>query len=56
VGERIGRIVSADDDGVLLDIDGSEQRVAWADLGSGRVQVEFNRKSKPDQISTQDDE
>ena len=56
VGDRTGRIVSADDDGVLLDIDGSEQHVAWADLGSGRVQVEFNRKSKPDQISTQDDE
>jgi ribosome maturation factor RimP len=61
VGERTGRIVSADDDGVLLDIDGAEQHVPWADLGNGRVQIEFNRKAQPDQgstagSSTQDDE
>jgi ribosome maturation factor RimP len=45
VGDRTGRVVSADDDGVLLDIDGNEQRVAWTDLGSGHVQIEFNRKA-----------
>jgi ribosome maturation factor RimP len=45
VGDRTGRVVSADDDGVLLDIDGSEQPVKWADLGSGHVQIEFNRKT-----------
>lgn len=45
VGDRTGRVASADDDGVLLDIDGTAQRVAWADLGSGRVQIEFNRKA-----------
>jgi ribosome maturation factor RimP len=48
VGERTGRVVSADDDGVVLDIDGTEQQVRWADLGSGRVQIEFNRKTRPD--------
>jgi len=30
---------------VLLDIDGAEHHVVWADLGRGRVQIEFNRKS-----------
>ena len=40
------KVVSADDDGVLLDIEGTELQVAWADLGSGRVQIEFNRKSE----------
>ena len=51
VGERTGRVVSADDDGVLLDIDGTEQQVVWADLGNGRVQIEFNRKS-PNRLRT----
>jgi ribosome maturation factor RimP len=46
VGDRTGRILSADDGGVLLDIDGTEQHVPWADLGVGRVQIEFNRKAQ----------
>jgi ribosome maturation factor RimP len=45
VGERTGRVLSADDAGVLLDIDGTEVQVDWADLGNGHVQIEFNRKS-----------
>jgi ribosome maturation factor RimP len=56
VGDRTGRVLSADDDGVLLDIDGAEQQVAWADLGSGHVQIEFNRKSKPVQGPEQNNE
>ena len=44
VGDRTGRIVSADDDGVVLDVDGAEVVAPYADLGPGRVQVEFNRK------------
>jgi ribosome maturation factor RimP len=43
--DRTARVVTADDDGVLLDIDGAEQHVVWADLGRGRVQIEFNRKA-----------
>jgi ribosome maturation factor RimP len=46
VGDRTGRIVSADEDGVRLDIDGAETQVPWADLGHGRVQIEFNRKTQ----------
>jgi ribosome maturation factor RimP len=45
VGDRTGRVVSVDDAAVLLDIEGTEQRVVWADLGSGHVQIEFNRKA-----------
>ncbi len=38
-----GRVLVVDDDGVELDVDGAHRRVAWADLGTGRVQVEFSR-------------
>lgn len=38
-----GRVVSADDDGVVLDVDGEQRRAAWDELGTGRVQVEFSR-------------
>jgi ribosome maturation factor RimP len=40
-----GRVTSVDDAGVTLEIDGSAQHVAWARLGRGKVQVEFNRAS-----------
>jgi ribosome maturation factor RimP len=42
-GELTGRIVSADDDGVTLDVDGTQSVVGYADLGDGHVQVEFRR-------------
>jgi ribosome maturation factor RimP len=39
-----GRVVEVDDAGVILEPEGGERRpVAWAALGRGRVQVEFNR-------------
>ncbi|WBB98594.1 MULTISPECIES: ribosome maturation factor RimP [unclassified Solwaraspora] len=38
-----GRIVTADDESVELDVDGDVQRWPYDDLGPGRVQVEFNR-------------
>jgi ribosome maturation factor RimP len=38
-----GRVVSADDDAVTLDVDGTEQRLAYADVVRGNVQVEFSR-------------
>jgi ribosome maturation factor RimP len=56
VGDRTGRVVGADDAGVLLDIDGAEQQVPWTDLGNGRVQIEFNRKTPTDQASPPHDE
>jgi ribosome maturation factor RimP len=54
--DRTARVVTADDDGVLLDIDGAERHVVWSDLGRGRVQIEFNRKAMPDQSTPENDE
>jgi ribosome maturation factor RimP len=41
-----GRITSADDEALVLDVDGSEQRLAMADVVRGTVQVEFSRKGE----------
>lgn len=38
-----GRVVGTDDAGVTLETEGSRRSVPWAELGRGRVQVEFNR-------------
>lgn len=43
-GTVTGRIAGVDDAGVTLELDGGGTRtVAFADLGRGKVQVEFNR-------------
>ena len=42
-GGVTGRVVTADDAGVTLTVDGAERVVSYAELGPGRVQVEFNR-------------
>ena len=39
-----GRIGDSDDDGVVLDVNGTERRVAYADVRRALVQIEFNRK------------
>ena len=49
-----GRILSADDEGVLLDVAGTEQRLAYADVVRGAVQVEFTRKD--DSVDEEEDE
>jgi ribosome maturation factor RimP len=38
-----GRITDADDAAVTFDVDGAERVIALSDLGSGRVQLEFER-------------
>jgi ribosome maturation factor RimP len=38
-----GRIIAGTQDGVLLDIDGTQRLMPWSELVRGRVQVEFNR-------------
>ncbi|MEV6595297.1 ribosome maturation factor RimP [Actinoplanes sp. NPDC051346] len=38
-----GRVTAADDAGIVLDVDGTTSEVAYADLGPGRVQIEFKR-------------
>ncbi len=39
-----GRLVAAGEDGVSLDVEGCEQRLPYAGLVRGNVQVEFGRK------------
>lgn len=38
-----GRLVAADDAGIILDVNGTRHELRYADLGPGRVQVEFGR-------------
>ena len=38
-----GRVLDAQDDGVLLDVAGAERLLPWTQVVRGRVQVEFNR-------------
>jgi ribosome maturation factor RimP len=47
VGEQslTGRIAATSDSGVVLDVNGQQRDVPWKELGAGRVQVEFNRKT-----------
>jgi ribosome maturation factor RimP len=42
-GEIEGRVVSADDTAVVIDVAGTERRLGLEELGRGRVQVEFRR-------------
>jgi ribosome maturation factor RimP len=42
-GGTTGRIRAVGDDGVTLEIDGTEQVVGFGELGEGRVVVEFSR-------------
>ncbi len=51
-----GRITTADDATVLLDVDGSPIQLAYADLARGLVQIEFNRKGPDlDETEPEDD-
>jgi ribosome maturation factor RimP len=43
-----GRIVSADDSTVLLDLDGEQRSLPMGSLGRGRLQVEFSRPGEPE--------
>ena len=45
-GSVTGRIVSADDTGAVLDVEGSEQRVSYADVARAKVQIEFKKVSE----------
>lgn len=44
-GERVytGRVVTADEEGITLEVAGTVHRLDYRDLGPGRVQIEFNR-------------
>jgi ribosome maturation factor RimP len=39
-----GRITGSDDEAASLDVDGTERRVAFADVAKAKIQIEFNRR------------
>ena len=43
VGGRTGRVLAADDGGIVLDCDGVSRELPYAELGPGKVQIEFKR-------------
>jgi ribosome maturation factor RimP len=38
-----GRITASDDDGAVLDIDGAERRIGYAEVKKAKVQIEFKK-------------
>ncbi len=45
-GEPVtGRITATDDDGADLDVEGTEHRVAYADVKKAKVQIEFKKET-----------
>ncbi len=40
----IGRITATDDDGAVLDVEGTEHRVAYAAVKKAKVQIEFKKE------------
>ena len=44
-----GRILESDDESVTLDVSGTKQHLAYADVTKALVQVEFNRKDADDE-------
>jgi ribosome maturation factor RimP len=46
--EVTGRVISAEDSAVLLDVDGDRRSLPLAGIGPGRVQVEFSRPGEPE--------
>ncbi|MFI1106000.1 ribosome maturation factor RimP [Streptomyces melanogenes] len=54
-GELVARILSADEDGLDLEVPGvkgrkaTARRIAFADIAKARVEIEFNRKDKKEE-------
>jgi ribosome maturation factor RimP len=58
-GDATGRVVRADggeDGGVVLDVDGEQRTVPYAEVARGVVQVEFQRTTPDDADEPADDE
>jgi ribosome maturation factor RimP len=55
-----GRVLSADEQAVTLDVDGAPRVLSYAEVVRGSVQVEFGRKDEPleelDEAEDQDEE
>ena len=48
-GEIEGRVVAADDEAVVIEVGGERRRFGHAELGRGRVRVEFRRDGVDDE-------
>ncbi len=45
-GEPVtGRITATDDEGAVLDVEGTEHRVAYADVKKAKIQIEFKKET-----------
>lgn len=51
-----GRVVDVDDDGIVLDVDGTPRALRFDELGPGKVQIEFKRLAEADFGDAEDDE
>jgi ribosome maturation factor RimP len=51
-----GRVTSTDDRGIVLDVDGTPREIGYADLGAGKVQIEFKRLDEAEFDSDDDDD
>lgn len=51
-----GRVLDTDDAGVTFATDAGSRRVAWPDLGRGKVQIEFNRADPTDEPTDEGEE
>jgi ribosome maturation factor RimP len=50
-----GRVTEVDESGVVLDVDGKPRALTFAELGAGKVQIEFKRIDEAD-FGDEDDE
>jgi ribosome maturation factor RimP len=41
----IARIVASDEDGVLLDVEGTERRLDYAEVKKAKIQIEFKKET-----------
>ncbi|GAB2624136.1 hypothetical protein Aab01nite_17700 [Paractinoplanes abujensis] len=51
-----GRVVDTDDEGVVLDVDGTPRELRFDELGPGKVQIEFKRLDEADFGDEDDDD
>ena len=51
-GKLTGRIKSASEEAAELDVDGTRQTVAYADVAKAKIQIEFNRAAGNDETET----
>jgi ribosome maturation factor RimP len=53
-GEIEGRVLTADDEAVVIETAGTERRIAFGEIGQGRVQVEFSRAGETQDQAVED--